>query len=268
MSHEFQRWLYHRQFNEELCKRSSPEIGWIGRMPNNQYIGGLGFSYGIMALNYMFLCFERGKIYRPMLEFIWANHPPNSTTNAQKLLPCTLNITALDCFSRPLSTCGIPKPSTPTAFGYEPMLPASAAYKGIFPTKDKFDLCTLATIAKKPSVWVYGNVMMYLLRLRPDIQVLVEDRIAYYVTKDVKPVTSYMTVQVRGGQPDGHRTVVPLDDYMKAIEQKADEMEALGKPVSIVYLTSIDNHWRRSKLKESLRGDFKMASFGGQMSDL
>jgi hypothetical protein len=227
MSAEFQRWLYHRQFDATLCKRNGAEIGWVGNQL--KFSGGFGFSYGVMAMNYMFLSFEMGKIYRPKYEFVWANHPPNT--------PCTLNISTLDCYSRPLSSCGIEMPLF-GSFGYEPML--NTPYHGIFPTTDKLDLCTLAERARKPLIWVYGNVMMYLLRPRTDIQIQIDDRIAY-VTRAIKPGTSFITVHVRGGELDANRVVVPLDAYMAAVETKATELSELGKPVSVVYLASNDN---------------------------
>lgn len=199
-------------------------------------VGGLGFSWGIMFANYMFLALGKGQIYRPTGNppFIWANHPPNDA--------CTLNIPAVDCFFRPLSTCGIRQDDT-SLQNFEPLI-NNKTYEGIFPWWANVDICQLGQIAKKPSKWIYGNILMYIMRPIPAILKVISER-SQYVLKDLKPRTGYVAVHYRGGAPDESggsiRRLVSLDSYIDAVRDKITELENSGRPISIVYMASNDN---------------------------
>jgi hypothetical protein len=107
-------------------------------------------------------------------------------------------------------------------------------------TTDGVSMCMIGKLIQKPTVWVAGQYLMYIMRLRDDIQQQDDQRVNGIFT-DVKQTYSTITVHYRGGKPNYERKVHSLDVYMEAVRLKAHELELQGRPVAVVYLASQDN---------------------------
>ena len=176
---------------------------------------------------------EMDVMYRPTAIFRWAEAQQN----------CTYGQRYIDCYTEPISPCF--RRGVETPMEHNKLVSATTGYSlkeaiSNFSTKP-LDTCGIAKMSEKSLQWVSGQVYLYLLRLRKDIQAEV-DTIVQNITNKYNPQNeSFMTVQLRGGNPDGGRVVGYINPKKvnSHIQRMADDiLNKTGKPVTLVYLAS------------------------------
>jgi hypothetical protein len=174
---------------------------------------GIGSSLNQGVVQFATALLER-KAYRPGY-WIWAASEAS----------CTLNLHSLDCFFQPLTYCHVG--------GQQPAV-LDISFKAT-------DVCFLAATLQKPLIWIFGQILSFTTRPRPDLSFFIAKR--KYETFKVYGdgvVEGTVGVHIRAGQPDGGRHVISLEKYMQAVDAKAADLAALGIPVHTVYFTSDD----------------------------
>ena len=217
-----QEWLHAWQHSERRCATYGFE----------PFSADFGIGNGFLRTVLLFAkIFDQGKIYRPTVDYFWALHSQG----------CTLNRTSFDCYTYELSTCGL---DTQNLTGIESMSRDdrdTILGKMLAPNMETTDVCLLGLTLKKSIAWVAGQLLRYVMRLRPDVKERVHDR-NKNVFADIQTSTqSTISVHYRAGHPDALRKVVSLDIYMDAVRAKASELAVSGRPVAVVYLASQDN---------------------------
>lgn len=224
---KLQDWIYayqndcsHKQINHEPL----PEIG-IGS--TLQYI-----------TNQLLWCLSQNFIYRPTSTFAFADFDPKN---------CTLGISSIDCYFKPMSTCGFEKVANPLDIRSDVNI---KEVLGNFSVTHG-DVCTLGRLLQKPIQWVHAQFIDYMMRPRHDIAEDIQKRLdIVYAKKRLNPdKSSVIGVHVRDGNTyDFGRRVLNLTTYLQFIDKKAEELAAQGKPVVTVFLCS---HLQEHNIKSS-----------------
>jgi hypothetical protein len=207
--------------------------------------GGIGQTY-FQGMTYLASALETGNAYHPMDNYFWARpysykvesfFNKSDSVTVVKNQNCTLNKPRVDCYFEEISNCDNPKVNTQDEY-------KTTLGRMLWDTppapKTPMDACRLAKKLKKSLAWVAGEYLRYIIRPRSDVLHKMS-KYRMLPKKSELNGTSIITIHYRGGKPDWGRKVSPLDRYMDALKVKAAELEALGRPVSVVYLTSIDN---------------------------
>lgn len=215
----FQNWIYAWQHS---CGVRNVDV-------NPAQSWGIGRTLHLAVKNFV-TAIEMNMIWRPTEQnaarvsgaFLWAEDNPSN---------CTLGVRSIDCYFLPISTCGFPSHNENNTH-----LASKLAF-----SNQAVDSCAMAQLSKKPLIWVHGQFFHYLSRLRPDIQVDVDEKKKQVfgilgTSKDAFKAT--IGVHVRGGAPDTDRKVANLSYYIDAVDTKAAEMAGEGRPVGLVYLCS------------------------------
>jgi hypothetical protein len=213
-----QTWLYARQHSQWRCSVAGMEVF------SAQY--GIGNGY-LRAVATMERAVRYGQIYRPTVFYFWA-----SNTN-----DCTYGAKFFDCYTKEVSGCGC-NPSIIVPLDKDDR--TTELGKMLSNTTGGENMCAIGKLLQIPTVWVAGQYLKYIMRLRDDIQQQVDQRVNGIFT-NVPRFYSTIAVHYRGGIPDYNRKVQSLDDYMEAVRLKAHELELQGRPVAVVYLASQDN---------------------------
>lgn len=194
--------------------------------------GGMGHLLS-QAQSRLLLALEMNIVYRPTAIFRWAEAQQN----------CTYGQRYIDCYTEPISPCFRKGVETPVE--HNKLVSATIDFSlseaiSNFSAKP-LDTCGIAKMSEKSLQWVAGQVYLYLLRLRKDIQSEV-DVLVQNITHQYNPHNeSFLAVQLRGGKPDGGRVVGYINPkkVTKHIQRMADDiMNKTGKPVTLVYLAS------------------------------
>jgi hypothetical protein len=218
-----QTWLFARQHSQWRCSMAGIDV--------YSAQGGIGNGY-LRAAAVMERAIRHGKIYRPTKSYYWASNA----------VGCTYNKPYFDCYTKEFSGCGL---VTPYMLHPPSIVPLdqddrTTELGKMLNTDGGVNVCMIAQALQKPTVWVAGQYLKYVMRLRDDIQQQVDQRVNGIFT-DVKQPYSTITVHYRGGIPDMDRKVYSLDVYMEAVRLKAHELELQGRPVAVVNLASQDN---------------------------
>jgi hypothetical protein len=203
-SNELQAFLLAFQSDCSICA-----AGTVSAVHN----AGIGSSLGQGVLQFAIALQER-KAYRPGY-WIWAASEAS----------CTLNLHSLDCFFQPLTYCHVG--------GQQPAV-LDIGFKAT-------DVCSLAATFQKPLIWIFGQILHFITRPRPDLSFFIAKR-KYDAFKMYGEglVEGTVGVHIRAGRPDGGRHVLPLEKYMQAVDTKAADLAAVGIPVHTVYIASDD----------------------------
>jgi len=209
--------LFLLAFQTDLSKCAHPET--------TVYSAGIGASLSIAVLQFM-TALSRGTVYSPSDEWIWAAHENLTCHESHRR--------SLDCFFQKFSLC------TPHA---------AHVRLGINDTH----VCSLAAMFQKPLVWIYGQLVHYMLRLPPHASFMVNRRLHHlYRSIPSVPVTGTIAMHVRSGkvretlhvsrekvlltrlcasQLDAGRSEVPVAMYMKYLNQIANHLKDTGRHV-------------------------------------
>lgn len=209
------------------------------------HFGGIGQSY-FYGLTFFAEALEQGHAFAPYENYFWAQpykvkidpfFHRNESYWIEKRQDCTLNKPRLDCYFEEISNCDNPTLNPKDEYN-------TTLGRMIWQTPPSgnapIDSCRLGIILKKSLAWVAGEYLRYIIRPRSDVLL---EMSPYRILPPRSELnnTSIVTIHYRGGQPDWGRRVSPLDVYMNALKIKAAELEAMGRPVSLVYLTSVNN---------------------------
>ena len=113
----------------------------------------------------------------------------------------------------------------------------------IFPS-NAVDICSLAKLSLKPVVWVFGQLLHYIMRPRSEIGRIIAHRLATAFnesdTHGIPHKFSGLTVGVnlRGGVPDGNRRVLSVHEVMNIIDERVATLKHLKYHVSKVFICS------------------------------
>lgn len=233
--HDFQVWITRRQFDSDICSSR----GVLDKL--HDYGIGSAFIQGAALLGQ---AIEQGKIYRPnpTRTWLWAESVAAN---------CSLGIKSLDCFNLPISVCGL---TTAEARSAQSLFKNSQMTASQTQSTHTVSICHLALRYKKPLIWIFGQLLDYLLRPRPELIPYITHRIqaALQLPMEQLPYffdrhalryfmsTSTIAVHIRGGNPDAGRKVIPLSYYIAAIDAKAKELAESNRPVRSVYVCSDD----------------------------
>lgn len=91
----------------------------------------------------------------------------------------SLHIRSYDCFTEPISDCGLPNapPRDPSLVKELDRIRASMPENPLRDILTKLmDVCTFAKVLRKPVKWVHGHLLMYLTRPRPDAKAAIHHR--------------------------------------------------------------------------------------------
>jgi len=236
----FQQWLSWWQFDPERCANQGPHIVRVKTGG-----GGLGHSFSVSFASTFFLSLEKGQIFRPSPSDIWTWADSTGTN-------CTLHIPSIDCWSLPLSTCGVPTAShTKANASIAAANQSSSALALANKLKGKYiDICTLATEMSKPTIWIYGQVVYFMsARHSPETGAAVMDRVRQVFGSDAGDMkagnsgSAVIAVQIRAGKPDNNRQVAPFAPYIELVDEKASHLASVqggSRAVAVVYLASQD----------------------------
>ena len=233
----FQQWLNWWQFDPGRCANPGPHIVRIKTGG-----GGLGHSFSISFASTFILSLEKGQIFRPSPSDHWTWADPTGAN-------CTLHIKSLDCWSLPLSTCGVPTASHTNAIASI----AAANHSSHLADKLKgkyIDICTLATEMSKPTIWIYGQLVYFIsARHSPETGAVVMNRVRQVFGSDAGDMkagnsgSAVIGVQIRAGKPDNNRLVAPFAPYIQLVDEKAAHLASVqggSRAVAVVYLASQD----------------------------
>jgi hypothetical protein len=226
----FQKWLLCRQFSDVFCGKGTIELV-------HDY--GIGSSITNGALHLAIALLQQ-KVYRPTKHWLWADSDP---------LKCTLNMSSLDCYFQLLSSCG----KNPLDAKLENEERASTLYcksslhvsKGTTLDGNSADtICALAQVWSKPIIWVYGQLIDYIIRpnsylrdfIRHRSELVFNDTSSKHLMYATSPPPPHQTpvghrngaiigIHIRGRSPDADRATLSLSHYMRAMDEKAAEIE-------------------------------------------
>ena len=207
----FQNWIYGWQNN---C---------VGKTTSAGLPIGSGIGSGMeSATRWLMWALESNRIYRPSGHWAWAD--PNV---------CPLK--TVDCYFRPLSSCGLQTLGNMNLFTAEEQNQYNESTQ-IF-GRESQDSCSLARKAKKPLQWIHGSLLHYIMRpsehLRSEIHAAVVD------VRRQAGNGSLIGVHIRRGTPDSGRHVANTSYYIAAVDSIADQLVRLGRPpVTGVYICS------------------------------
>jgi hypothetical protein len=152
-----QKWITSMQYT---CSKSKKVI--TTRLKEN---GGMGHHLSQTASR-IWMALELNEVYRPLTDYKWAEAQQN----------CTFSHRYVDCFTEPISPCfqrGVETPMGKNALASESVGYSLAEALRGFSTKP-LDTCNVARLSEKSLQWVSGQMFLYLLRLRKDIQAEVD----------------------------------------------------------------------------------------------
>lgn len=231
LSEAFSKWIFAWEFN---CDKNKAKNGISFESAGN---GGIGSSF-MFASKYFMKAIELRQIYRPMhgktTPWVWAD--PTGTN-------CTSHIQSYDCWGELISDCGVSSlfPRNDT-FQQHVNTTRTTALQLLKPLDKKlYDICSIAKLLKKTVKWVHGHLMMYLARLRPDMQATVNQRVKnVFANLPSDQVT--IAVQLRTGSLDTGRTAIRNMTYvMTRVDEVVTRVQQMhNKTVAMVYLCSND----------------------------
>lgn len=213
----FMDWLLLWQFD---CDAHRPNF------PKSAHNGGLGSSY-MFASKYFMEGIEFKDVFRPLHgndPWLWADPNPNN---------CSLHIRSYDCFTEPISDCGIPNapPRDPSLVKELDRIRASMPENPLCDIVTKLmDVCTFAKILRKPVKWVHGHLLMYLTRPRPDAKAAIHHRKREIFSKLPRVVGNRTAVtvgmQVRAGPLNDDRSALNnLTEIVSLIDHAVRDIE-------------------------------------------
>jgi hypothetical protein len=214
-----QDYLYAWQHNHNRCRDRGKD----------EYFANYGIGNGLLRSVITFQrALEAGKIYRPREGYFWAQTTPD----------CTHNRTALDCYFKGLSSCGLFSNVT----GYEPLDRSETETRlgRVLGPVNNLDICKLAEACKKPMSWIAGQYLKYIIRFRDKIKAQIDRRKAPIFDDVNRKSHATIAVHYRSGVLDENRVVLSLLKYMEAVKLKAHELAKDGRPVSVVFMSSKD----------------------------
>jgi len=102
--------------------------------------------------------------------------------------------------------------------------------------------CALGRVLKKSVAWVAGQYLRYIIRPTKETQNIVDTlKSGVFDPNRNRTNSSTVVIHLRGGHVDWGRTVVPLHHYMEALKIKEKKLLNEGRPITTVYLVSVDN---------------------------
>lgn len=218
----FYDWLLHWQFD---CEKNHPVNGKFAAG------GGLGSSF-MFGSKYFMDAIEMRQVFRPVH---WNTYWTFAAENAEN---CTLNIRSYDCFSEPLSDCGLTNKRSEYLLqqlnaSTERMVTNPLQQFGINPSI-WMDICTFAKVLKKSVKWVHGHLMYYMIRPRQDVQVIINQRVQSIFANLPKHT---VTLGMSGTLDNNRKQLTNLTEILHIIDHKVFEIFSLyNQTVSMVYL--------------------------------
>lgn len=209
----FLNWVKAFQNDENRCKARQISSG-ISKF------SGLGNSFNLAVVDFL-KQLELGNIYEPSGPWLWSIRDSN----------CTFGKTAvLNCFSRPYTYCGHDKSEYNVDDGNFNLEAANN-----FSTTP-LDICQMAIKSRKPYVWITGQLLHYLLNPRHDVHKFVSKRLSIVYPSSKVHVT--IGVHIRGGSPDQQRKPLQVENIVKKVDEKVEELKQRGKIVTQVFMCS------------------------------
>ena len=188
---------------------------------------GCNITWGVA---YMVRAFFNNEVYRPRGAWTWAH--PNSSH-------CTAELTAIDCFSRPLSLCGV------AASTHERGPHSATLSLSLILRQGRFfaSPCELAKHVNKTVQWVHGQFIHYFLRPRLDVAEYIQSietkmQRILHVTGNEMAGTGTIGCHVRGGVLDDGRSPANISFYIANIDKMAAKLAMEGRPVGLVFFCS------------------------------
>jgi hypothetical protein len=223
ISQKFQRWITAMQYT---CSAEKP----VYTMMHTE--GGFAHHMS-QAASQLISSIEINQIYRPDAIFKWSEFPAN----------CTFGKPMIDCFFEPISPCFRIGTETQISTG---KFASSFASLGWNITEgmefgSSMDTCRMAMLSKKSLQWVGGQFYLFIMRLRKDIEIEVNELVNRILNQYNHESESYIAWNMRGGNPDGADRVGKLNvtNCISYIDRMAADMtKRSGKPVTLVYLAS------------------------------
>jgi hypothetical protein len=179
---------------------------------------GCNINWGVAFLAEAFF---GNKVYRPKAFGNWAWAHENATK-------CSAELSAIDCFTKPLSYCGLRHRN-------ESNNPSSHKKMLVLERESFNNVCDFASHLNKSVQWVHGQFVQYFLRPRRDVEeyiTLLHSKIG----KNIKGST--IGCHVRSGALDDGRKPSNVTIYIAAIDAMAKNLSEQGKPVGAVFFCS------------------------------
>lgn len=219
MTKIFQKWLHAYQSD---CTREICEIGCNHR-------AGIGSTLNVAILNFG-KCLSDGKIYAPSDVWLWAGN----------LTRCPSQ--SLDCYFEKHTKCH-ENMSSPLKSNFSPTARSKGqmnnSYIKEFQPIDTSP-CMLAKEANMSTIWVFGQLYLYLTRMDPIMKKAVETRIQEIhrslekfphlrrnenTSKLTRPLT-YISAHIRRGSFFDGRYPISMNTYYETIEYMSSMYQA------------------------------------------
>jgi len=222
ISQKFQQWITSMQYTcsaDKSIYTMMPTEGGFAHLMNQ-------------ASNQLIASIEVNQIYRPSALFKWSESPSN----------CTFGKPMIDCFFEPISPCfqkGVESPISTGKFASSYAALGWNVTDGMKFGKN-MDTCRMGALSKKSLQWVHGQFFIYIMRLRKDIEIEVNELVDRILNQFNRKNESYIGWNFRGGNPDAGRVgKTNVTNCIKYIDDMAaDIAKRSGKPVTLVYLAS------------------------------
>jgi hypothetical protein len=237
----FSNWLRSMQNDDTKCK-----AGQV--MRKSLHGAGIGNSF-VASSAELLKMLELSTIYRPTVGWMWADSPQN----------CSLGLSEIDCFAEPMSYCGYEQYVKEEDVRFKPenrfigttLIERVARFNRTEAQQysaNGLDICNMGRISKKPIIWVFGQILYYLMRPRQDVMRRIQDRFdkVFPGERIGHPATVGQVldrgitigVHVRGGKPDNQREPLHMEDVMHQVDVTVARLALRGDVVKRVFLCS------------------------------
>lgn len=251
----FQDWLTLRQ---NFCMIKNANLVY-----KTQLTGGFGYTIFAAAVD-IIKAVELNLIFYPTTPWQWSNK--NSSL-------CSRGISAVDCFTLPLSYChtnkkvkhiSIPSSNESLQINIATYLRGSVENDGDYLNNSALtinikqsqrlidgtaDICTMSKTMKKPILWTLGQALRYVLRLPEPLQTTMNKQMDHYLNEMKRTKLSYLNepshtqcltaaVHIRGGLLDCQRKPVNGQEHLKELYALNETLLKENKTICSVLLTS------------------------------